>query len=62
MFDFTTPKIVKLPRIHDPRGNLTVAQGGVEVPFDIKRAYWIYDVRPVKSAAAIPIMPCRNCL
>ena len=44
MFDFTTPKIVKLPRIHDPRGNLTVAQGGVEVPFDIKRAYWIYDV------------------
>ena len=37
-------KLIALPKITDPRGNLTVAEGGGEVPFDIKRAYWVYDV------------------
>ena len=37
-------KIIDLPKIADPRGNLTVAEGCGEVPFDIKRAYWVYDV------------------
>ena len=37
-------KLIDLPKITDPRGNLTVAEGGGEVPFDIKRAYWVYDV------------------
>jgi hypothetical protein len=36
--------IIDLPRITDPRGNLTVAEGLDKVPFDIKRAYWVYDV------------------
>lgn len=38
------PRIISLPRIHDPRGNLTFAQGGSQLPFDLKRAYWVYDV------------------
>ena len=37
-------KLIDLPRITDPRGNLTVAEGCDAVPFDIKRAYWVYDV------------------
>ncbi len=37
-------KIVELPKILDPRGNLTFVEGGRHVPFDIRRAYWIYDV------------------
>ena len=37
-------KILNLPKIADPRGNLTVAEGLDKVPFDIKRAYWVYDV------------------
>lgn len=44
MFDFDRPQLLKLPRIHDPRGNLTLVQGGEGVPFAIRRAYWIYDV------------------
>jgi hypothetical protein len=39
--DFTKPKIIKLPRITDPRGNLTFAQSSIELPFDLQRAYWI---------------------
>ena len=37
-------KLIELPKITDPRGNLTVAEGAGVVPFDIKRAYWVYDV------------------
>lgn len=37
-------KIIELPKITDPRGNLTVAEAFTNVPFDIRRAYWVYDV------------------
>jgi dTDP-4-dehydrorhamnose 3,5-epimerase-like enzyme len=37
-------RIIDLPKISDPRGNLTFLEGGKHIPFDIKRAYWIYDV------------------
>ncbi|MBR1428542.1 MAG: WxcM-like domain-containing protein [Prevotella sp.] len=37
-------EIINLPKICDPRGNLTVAEQVKDVPFDIKRAYWVYDV------------------
>ena len=36
--------IIELPKIIDPRGNLTVVTSGIEIPFDIARAYWVYDV------------------
>ena len=37
-------KVVNLPKIQDPRGNLTFIEGGNHVPFDIKRVYYLYDV------------------
>jgi hypothetical protein len=37
-------KIVDLPRITDPRGNLTFIEGQRHVPFAIKRVYYLYDV------------------
>ena len=37
-------RIVKLPRITDSRGNLTVIDGGRHVPFNIGRVYYVYDV------------------
>ncbi len=36
--------IIQLPKISDPRGNLTFVEGENHIPFEIKRAYWIYDV------------------
>lgn len=38
------PHIIVLPRIFDPRGSLSFAEGENHVPFDIARVYWIYDV------------------
>jgi WxcM-like, C-terminal len=37
-------RLIDLPKIHDPRGNLTFIESGRHVPFEIKRAFWIYDV------------------
>lgn len=37
-------RIAELPRIQDRRGNLTFVEGGRQVPFDIKRVYYLYDV------------------
>ena len=37
-------EIIELPKITDPRDNLTVAEQMKNVPFDIKRVYWTYDV------------------
>ena len=37
-------QIIDLPKIVDPRGNLTVAEQMKNVPFDIARVYWTYDV------------------
>jgi hypothetical protein len=36
-------KIVDLPKITDPRGNLTFVEGTRHVPFEIKRVYYLYD-------------------
>ncbi|GGE31638.1 hypothetical protein GCM10007421_01740 [Halopseudomonas oceani] len=37
-------RIIELPQVHDQRGNLTFVEGGRHVPFDIRRAYYLYDV------------------
>lgn len=37
-------RLIELPKIKDPRGNLTFIESGVNIPFDVKRNYWIYDV------------------
>jgi hypothetical protein len=37
-------KIIELPKISDPRGNLTFIEGGQHIPFDIRRVYYTYDV------------------
>ena len=36
-------KLINIPKIEDPRGNLSVIEQEV-VPFDIKRVYYLYDV------------------
>lgn len=40
----TKCRMVDLPKINDPRGNLTFIEGGRHVPFEIRRVYYLYDV------------------
>lgn len=35
---------LRLPKISDPRGNLTFLQHPNQIPFEIKRVFWTYDV------------------
>lgn len=37
-------KIIQFPKIFDPRGNLTFLQNSDQVPFEIQRVFWTYDV------------------
>lgn len=37
-------QIIELPKICDPRGNLSFIEGNNHIPFKIERTYWIYDV------------------
>lgn len=37
-------KLIELPKIVEPRGNLTFIEGGRHVPFDISRVYYLYDI------------------
>jgi hypothetical protein len=38
------PAIIFLPQILDERGNLSFFENQKQIPFEIKRTYWIYDV------------------
>ena len=37
-------QLLEFSTIHDARGNLSVVEGGLDIPFTIERAYWLYDV------------------
>jgi len=41
---FNGAKIIDLPKTLDRRGNLSVVEEHKNIPFIIKRTYWIYDV------------------
>ena len=44
-------KIIELPKISDPRGNLTFIENEKHIPFQIKRVYYLYDVPGGESRA-----------
>lgn len=42
--ELSQAKIINLPKILDARGNLSVIEEKKQIPFEIERTYWIYDV------------------
>ena len=42
--DLDKCKIIELPKILDARGNLSFLQNNSQIPFEINRIYWLYDV------------------
>ncbi len=45
-------KLINLPKISDPRGNLTFIEGEKHLPFDIKRVFYLYDVPTAEDRGA----------
>lgn len=44
MLSINDCRIVELPKFLDERGNLSFVENYVQIPFEIKRTYWLYDV------------------
>ena len=44
LYTVNDSKLIDLPKIQDPRGNLTFIEGRHHTPFDIRRVYYLYDV------------------
>lgn len=58
--DISERRIIDLPRHFDPRGNLTVVEGGRNLPFDVSRVYWVYDVPAGESRGGHAHKHCRE--
>ena len=56
----TEDKIIDLPKILDPSGNLTVAQSMDHIPFNVSRVYWVYDVPAGESRGGHAHKQCRE--
>lgn len=57
-----TCKLINLPKISDPRGNLTFIESGSHVPFDIKRAFYLYDVPGGAERGGHALIKCHQFL
>jgi dTDP-4-dehydrorhamnose 3,5-epimerase-like enzyme len=44
--------IIHFPKIYNRAGNITPIQNGIEVPFDVKRVYYLYDIPGGESRGA----------
>lgn len=44
MFSTEDCEIVNLPKIHNEAGNITVLENGNNIPFNIRRIYYLYDI------------------
>ena len=52
--------MIDLPKIADPRGNLTFVEGGRNVPFEIKRVFYLYDVPGGESRGGHAHRKCKQ--
>ena len=56
MEKYKEPCIIDLPRIYDPRGNLTFVENGQGlIPFAIERVYWTYDELIVATSGSFRV-------
>jgi dTDP-4-dehydrorhamnose 3,5-epimerase-like enzyme len=53
-------RIIDLPKIADPRGNLTFVEAGRNIPFDIKRVFYLYDVPGGESRGGHAHRKCKQ--
>ena len=54
--------IFELPRIKNRAGNITPVHNGIEVPFDIKRIFYLYDIPGGESRGAHAHKECHQFL
>lgn len=60
--NFKDCKLIDLPKIVDPRGNLTFIEGNNHIPFEIKRVFYLYDVPGGADRAGHALKNCHQFL
>ncbi len=55
-------KMIELPKIQDPRGNLTFLENNKHIPFAIKRVFYLYDVPGGADRAGHALKKCHQFL
>lgn len=55
-------QIIELPKINDPRGNLTFIEENKHIPYDIKRVFFLYDVPGGENRAGHALKKCNQLL
>jgi hypothetical protein len=53
---------IQLPVIPDSRGDLTFIEGGVHIPFEIKRVFYLYNIPDGESRAGHALRDCHQIL
>lgn len=54
--------VIELPKVENRSGNLTSIQNSIEVPFDIKRIFYLYDIPGGKDRGAHAHLECHQFL
>ena len=54
--------VIELPKIENRSGNLTSIQNSIEIPFDIKRIFYLYDIPGGKDRGAHAHRECHQFL
>lgn len=52
--------ILTLPRVQNPVGNITAVNNSIEIPFDVKRVFYIYDIPGGESRGAHAHKKCHQ--
>ena len=60
--ELSQSKIIELPKIHDPRGNLTFIENDRHIPFAVKRVFYLYDVPGGAERAGHALKECHQFL
>lgn len=55
-------KLIELPKINDPRGNLTFVEENKHIPYEIKRVFFLYDVPGGETRAGHALKTCNQLL
>ena len=54
--------LIELPKIENRSGNLTSIQNSIEIPFDVKRIFYLYDIPGGKDRGAHAHIECHQFL
>ena len=55
-------RLIELPKVTDPRGNLTFIESGRQLPFDLKRVFYLYDVPGGSARGGHALRTCHQFL